>query len=62
MKLLKIEGDTNQSLDAILMIVPDDYDKKLVIEESIDIADPTITEEIDIGDEGDFYLYHVYFG
>jgi hypothetical protein len=62
MKLLKIEGDTNYSLDAILMIVPDDYDKKLVIEQSIDIADPTITEEIDIGDQGDFYLYHAYFG
>lgn len=62
MKLLKIQGDTNRSLDAILMVVPDDYDEETVIENAMDLNTPVIVEEISIGDEGDFDLYYPYLG
>lgn len=64
MKLLNIEGE-NKSLDAILMVVPDEYDKKEVYAISDDlIEDPTIAVEIDLDHdrESDFYLYHPYMG
>lgn len=61
MILLKIESE-NDTLDAILMIVPDDYSKKKALEAAIDLDNPTVTEEINIGDTGDFYLYHPYLG
>lgn len=62
MKLLKIESKDGSTLDAVLMIVPDDYSKEMALEAAMDLKDPTITEEIDIGTEGDFYLYHQYLG
>lgn len=62
MKLLKIESENDNTLDAVLMIVPDDYSKKQALEAAVDLDDPTITEEIDIGDEGDFDLYHPFLG
>ncbi len=62
MKLLKIESESNVMLDAVLMIVPDDYSKEMALEAASDLNDPTITEEIDIGNEGNFYLYHQYLG
>lgn len=62
MKLLKIESKNGNTLDAILMIVPDNYDKAQALEAAIDLDNPTVTEEINIGDTGEFYLYHPYLG
>lgn len=60
MKLLKIEG--NGALDSILMVVPDDYDELQVFEMSMELIDPVIVEEINIGDTDKILPYHPYTG
>lgn len=62
MKLLKIKSKNDNTLDAILMVVPDDYDEAEALEAAIDLDNPVIAEEINIGDVGDFDLYHPFLG
>lgn len=62
MKLLKIESKNSNTLDGILMIVPDDYSRDEALEAAMDLQKPEIVEEIYIGDEGDFDLYHPFLG
>lgn len=62
MKLLKIQNKNGNTLDAILMIVPDDYSEDEALEAALDLNKPEIVEEISIGDLGDFDLYHPFLG
>jgi hypothetical protein len=66
MKLLHITSDSENCIDECLMIVPDDFDKKYVLDEaeSAGIELPTIESSIDVDpdDFRNFSEYRTYVG
>jgi hypothetical protein len=66
MKLLLISTDSETNIDQIMVVVPDDYKAKEVLEIAQDHldGDPSIEGEIDLGDEGKypFSEFRIYVG
>lgn len=66
MRLLLITSDDDNSVDQILVVVPDDYNPKEVEKEAEDHLDGacSIEKDIDIGDEAKYAFseYRMYVG
>jgi len=64
MKLLRFEAESDNTIDQVLMVVPDDYSKTLALDEATDVlGDCHIAGEVSIEDDGgDWSQYRIYVG
>jgi hypothetical protein len=66
MKLLRFEAESENTIDQVLMVVPDDYNKSFALDEATDVigacyvADEAPIEES--GLSGDWSKYRIYVG
>ena len=64
MKLLRIESDSEECIDEVLMVVPDEYDREMALDEVCfdDDGDPFIATVLDIPNSFYFDFYRPFYG